>query len=122
MPILDVEIVGQPGEHGDDLPRRLAEAAGEVLRAPPGGTWVLLRYLQRERYAESGDGPPAGVRPVFVRVLRARVPSGRELAEDVAALTEAIARECERAATNVHVVHEPAAAGRVAFGGRLVEG
>lgn len=122
MPILDVEIVGHPEEHDSGLAARLAEAAGEVLDSPPGGTWVRLHHLPPGRYAESGGGPHPGVRPVFVSVTCAVVPCGEDLARRVRALTEAVARECDRPPANVHVFHEPPARGRVAFGGKLVGG
>ncbi len=38
----------------------------------------------------------------------------------VARLTEATAEACDRPAENVHVIVEPAAVGRIAFGGRVV--
>jgi hypothetical protein len=60
------------------------------------------------------------VYPVFVSVLKARLPSLGRLALEVAELTRAVAAVCHRPAENVHVVYQPEAAGRVSFGGRLV--
>jgi len=111
MPILDVELVGEPPADGD-LARRLADAAGVVLKTPPGKTWVRLRFLSD--YAENGGGPPAGIRPVFVSVLTA--DASKDSAE---ALATAIAEACGRSAENVHILYEPPARGRIAFGGKL---
>ena len=120
MPILDVEVVGAvPPAVARGLPRRIAEAAGEVLRAPPMHTWVRLRRLSSRDYAESGGGPPRGVRPVFVSVLLRHPPVGRARARQVAALTDAVAKACRRPRENVHVIYRPPAEGRAAFGGRL---
>lgn len=122
MPILDVEIVTAEGEAWPPgLAAALADAAGAALDARPGGTWVKLRKLRAERYAESGGGPPPGVRPIFVRVLLARRPPPEELRASAAALAEAIGAACGRPTENVHVAFEEDGVGRVAFGGRLLE-
>lgn len=121
MPIVDVEVVGSDAAQ----PRRgaasaLADAVGEVLGTPPGRTWVRLRTLGSEGYAENGGGPPAGVRPVFVTVLKATLPEPEAMAAECAQLAAAVGRVCARPTENVHVLYLPAAAGRIAFGGKLV--
>ena len=122
MPILDVELIGPVSEAvRRGLAARIADAAAAVLGSPPQGTWVKLRFLDADAYAENAGGPPPEVRPVFVRVLQAEVPQGPELAELTSRLTTAVAAACDRGAENVHVLHELPAAGRIAFGGRLRE-
>jgi phenylpyruvate tautomerase PptA (4-oxalocrotonate tautomerase family) len=116
MPILDVEIIGPIAEAS--LARRLADAAGEVFGSKPQGTWVKLRTMERVHYAENG-GTPDDVSPVLVRVLQYAPPEGDALAEEIGRLTRAIAEACGRATHNVHVLYEPPAAGRIAFGGEL---
>lgn len=121
MPILEVEVVTGPDETAPpDLARRLADAAAEAMAQPPGRTWVRLRTLPAGLYAEDGGGPPAGVRPVFVSVLKARRPAADALAEEAARLAAALAAACGRPVENVHILYEPDAAGRIAFGGELV--
>lgn len=121
MPILELTIVGElPAPRRKDLAQHVADAAGRVLSVRPGGTWVLVRRVDRDDYAEEGGGPPPGVLPVFVRLLLRTVPQGEELARQATALTQAIADCCGRPAENVHVCYEPAALGRQAFGGQLV--
>ena len=123
MPILDVEIVLRPGESLDaGLARDLADRAALVFATPPGRTWVKVRTLALEHYAENGGGPPPGIYPVFVSVLKANLPPPDRLAIEVAELTRAVARACGRPGENVHVLYEPEAAGRVSFGGKLVPG
>lgn len=122
MPILEVELVGPLRETArEGLAARIADRAAEVFGAEPGTCWVALREIPREDYAECGGGPPAGVSPVIVRVLQARVAAGAALAAEVEALTRAIAGACGRPAENVHLIYEPPGAGRVAFGGGLLE-
>jgi hypothetical protein len=93
MPILDIEIVvAADADLDSSLAAKLADAAGEVFASVAGQTWVRLRPLGGELYAENGG------------------------------LTLAIANVCDRAPETVHLVYRPAARGRVAFGGKLVGG
>ena len=120
MPILDIEIVGPlPLEVKEGLATRIADAAGEALSSRPNGTWVKLRFLPISEYAENAGGPPEGVLPVIVRVLEADLPSSEALAKRARDLTNAVALACSRPAENVHLIYEPAARGRVVFGGQL---
>jgi phenylpyruvate tautomerase PptA (4-oxalocrotonate tautomerase family) len=122
MPILRVEIVLRPGETlPPGLAAALAESAGQLCGAPAGAIWVRLTGLPAWNYAEN-DTPAGSVHPVFVNVLKAALPPPERLAVEAAQLTEVIARLCGRPAENVHLFFEPAGAGRVAFGGRLVGG
>jgi phenylpyruvate tautomerase PptA (4-oxalocrotonate tautomerase family) len=120
MPILDVELILAPGETPvSDLAARIAEAAGEVLGSRPGGTWIKLRFVEAGLYAENG-GAPTGVYPIFVSVLKSALPAGEALQTEISRLTDSIARVCDRPAENVHIIYQPAAGGRIAFGGKLV--
>jgi len=57
LPILDVEIVVPTGLRLDvGLGPDIVEAAGQFFGTPAGGTWVKLRTLSYEFYAENG-GP-----------------------------------------------------------------
>ena len=120
MPILDVELVGPVPDHvREGLARRLADAAGEALGSRPQGTWVKVRFFEEHCYSENTGGPPEGAQPILVSVLEAEPPRGRELSEQASRLAEAIAEACGRPAENVHIIFEPPAAGRIAFGGKL---
>ena len=114
MPIVDVETVG-------DAPtvaaQALADALGDVFGSKPGTTWLRLRNLPREQYAENdaSSSPPA----TFVSVLQHTPPVGQERriqAKEIAAVV-ALATGCS--SERVHVLFAPAAAGRIAFGGVL---
>ena len=121
MPIVEVEIVLRPGESLEGgLAHELSNQTGLVFGTPPGRTWVKVRALPSEQYAENGGGPPPGVYPVFVSVLKARLPPPDRLAMEAAELTRALAAACRRPPENVHVLYQPEAAGRVSFGGRLL--
>ncbi len=121
MPILEIEVVLRPEE---TLPPTLAAAcadsAAAVFGASPGRTWVRLRTLPDGHYAEDHGGPPLDVHPVFVTVLHAHRPKGEALTAEVQRLTNAIAAASGRPADQVHVLYQPDAAGRMAFGGQLV--
>lgn len=120
MPILQVEIVGK-GSAAGGLARRIADAAAGVLKAPPGHVWVRLRYLPRANYAECGGALPAAIKPVFVDLLKAAAAPQKARLKEAAALARAIGKACARPAENVHIFYEPAARGRAAFGGELLE-
>ena len=123
MPVLEVEIVQPDGVPLDPaLAAGIADAAGEVFDSAAMRTWVRLRALPLSQYAENGGGPPQGVAPVFVTVLKAALPPPDRRQEEVRHLTQRIAVVCRRPAENVHVLYSPDGAGRAAFGGRLVEG
>lgn len=121
MPILDIEIVARPDEFfSPTLAAELANRAGAVFGSPPGNTWVKLRSIAREHYAENSSPSPSDIYPVFVSILKAVLPSPDAMRAEVANLTEAIAQVCGRPPDNVHLIYLPAGAGRVAFGGKIV--
>lgn len=117
MPILDVHWAGLPPPAPDDAAAAIADAAGDALRQAPGRVWVRLHLVH---HAENG-GALAGPPPVFVTVLHAQPPVGEALRAEVAALTAAVATATGRPPERVHLEYAAPAAGRLAFGGRLVE-
>lgn len=123
MPIVDVEIVA--GEEEVWAAARgagaLADVLGKVFATAAGRTWVRLRTLPASAYAENESRPGPGEWPVFVTVLHAHPPTGEARAAEVMAVTTAVAAWAGRAPERIHVQYAPAAAGRQAFGGRLVE-
>ena len=122
MPIVDVELVAGPnGVVAPGLARSLADAVGRTLKSPAGQTWVRLHLLAREHYAENEWSVELSELPVFVTVLKRALPAEAELAAEVLALTDAIAKALGRATSCVHIEYAPAASGRLSFGGKLVE-
>lgn len=119
MPIMDVEMVADSLPAG--LAQALADAAGAVFGSSPGQTWVRLRPLPPASYAENGGNVPPDAAPVFVTVMKRALPPRTILVREIDALTHAIAGVVGRPAHRVHVQYAPAAAGRMAFGGVLVE-
>ena len=120
MPILDVTLVLREGEVlPDELAHRLAHAAARALDSEPAGTWVRIHTLSSDQYAEGDGGPAADVSPVFVSVLKSRLPREEQMRETAGRLSDLIAEECNRPPENVHILFEPDAAGRVWFGGRI---
>jgi phenylpyruvate tautomerase PptA (4-oxalocrotonate tautomerase family) len=122
MPVVTIEIVADSDRPiANDLARAFADAVGRVLNSPPGQTWVRLRSLARNQYAENESPVDVGQLPVFVTILKRLPPSGAELQAEVTALTRAIAQVLDRPAACVHIEYAPAAIGRLSFGGELVE-
>jgi phenylpyruvate tautomerase PptA (4-oxalocrotonate tautomerase family) len=123
VPIVDVVIVSDDASW-PDLAQTLADGIGDALGAPIGTTWVRLRALDRSHYAESGGADAdadADAAPVFVEIISRRAPDGPQLSSAVVDIVRAVARATGRPAERVHVIFEPDGAGRIAFGGRLVE-
>jgi len=54
-------------------------------------------------------------------VLKAKLPEVEHLRVEVDKLTASIARVTERPVENVHVLYLPRGAGRISFGGKLVD-
>jgi len=123
MPLIDIEIVCRPDEDvGSGLAGEIADRLGQVLQAPPGTTWVKVRTIHHDRYAENGVLPAEGIHPVFMSILKAKLPSPEKMQEEVSRLTEAVAQLCDRPKEDIHIIYLPEGAGRVAFGGRIVSG
>ena len=122
MSILDIEIVTPDSTQSlpADLTQSLADEAAQIFNAQAGTVWVKVHIIPLTQYAEN-NGKPASVYPVFVTVLKSRVPQGSELEEEIARLTKVIANVLNRSETNVHIFYQPDGAGRIAFGGKLVE-
>lgn len=122
MPIVTVEVVAGDGSATrNDLAQVLADAIGKALNSPPGHTWVRLRPITPNQYAENGSPPEATELPVFVTILERQASRGAELQAQVASLTRAVAEVVGRPASCVHIEFAPSAAGRLSFGGTLVQ-
>ncbi len=117
MPILQLDIVGDALDYPQGLAQRVADAAAVVLSSRPGGTWVKISFCDSANYAENG-GAAAGY-PMLVSLLQAEPSSGDAQQEQIAALAQAIAHASGHPLENIHILVEPAAKGRIAFGGRL---
>lgn len=117
MPIVDIHWAGAPPASADDMAAALADAIGDALQQPPGRVWVRLHLIH---HAENG-GPLAGAQPVFVTLMHAHPPTGDALRAEVMAVTEAVAQVSGRPRERVHLEYAAPGAGRMAFGGRLVE-
>ncbi len=130
MPIFHIELLDDETAPDPALPKKLADAFGELLAAPSGHVWVRVARCPRDAYAENGEGPvPLWA---FVRViLRAlppeipppgfkTIPPEEALAGRAHSIARLVAEHTGRALDDVHVYFDAAAAGRIAFGGELV--
>ncbi|MBI5275680.1 MAG: hypothetical protein HY854_04405 [Burkholderiales bacterium] len=121
MPVVDVEVVDGAGRNfRPGLAQLLADELGRVFLTQPGRTWVKLRTLDADAYAENGTRLAAAEWPVFVTLLVAQPPAGNARQEQVTAVTHAVAAVLDWPFDRVHVQYAPPAAGRQAFGGKLV--
>lgn len=121
MPVVDVELVCEAeAEFAAVSAQALADALGGAFGSPAGRTWVRARWLSRSAYAENQAALAPSELPVFVIVMHAHPPAGDALAAEVVAVTTTVAACLGRPPERVHVQYAPAAAGRQAFGGRLV--
>lgn len=118
MPIVDVEIVSRDAIVPLGLASKLADAIGGALGAPIGSTWVRVRAIDADRYAESGG--QSAIKPVFVSILRRTLPDPAARATMSRAIATLVGDLMGRSSENVHVIWEPPGAGRVAFGGELL--
>ena len=120
MPIVDVEIVLRRGEtFRKEILIELANELGEIFQSREGGTWLKVRELPDDRYVENG-GTAEGIYPIFVSIIKSRLPDADEMQREVERITGAVAQICDRSSENVHVIYQPEGRGRVAFGGRII--
>jgi phenylpyruvate tautomerase PptA (4-oxalocrotonate tautomerase family) len=126
MPIVTIELMSDEGSAvGAALPsagtiREITDALGAIFDSRPSGTWVKFREQSREHYAENNAELTADVRPVVVEILKADLPDPASLTTEARAICLLVAKALTRPPENVHVVYQPAARGRIAFGGELV--
>ena len=120
MPLVDVEVIGSVAAR-ESLAHALAEALGDAFASPAGRTWVRLRCLPAGDYAENGVRAADVPSPVFVTVTAAQPPKGPALREEARRVAQAVAQVSGRPLANVHVEYALPAAGRIAFGGTLLE-
>ena len=126
MPIVTIETLSdQPLSEDDALPtpeqlQSLADALGELFGSQPSGTWVRARQQPRAYYAENMIDVSPDMRPVVVEILKTDLERGSELDIEAAAVSALVARILGRRIQHVHVIYQPPARGRVAFGGKIV--
>ena len=122
MPIVDIEMVcAGEADFTAASAAQLASALGEIFKSPAGRTWVRLHSLPSSSYAENDVPLGPGELPVFVTVLHTHPPQNDARAKEAMEVTRCVASCVERPPERVHVQYAPAAAGRQAFGGRLVQ-
>ena len=122
MPIVTVEIVVPPDRVTvEGVAQLLADAIGGALNSPPGQTWVRVRAIPLDQYAENPSAPDPDNLPAFITVLWRLPPQGADLEQEIAELTRAVAQVIARPLHCVHIEYAPAALGRLSLGGSLVK-
>jgi phenylpyruvate tautomerase PptA (4-oxalocrotonate tautomerase family) len=120
MPLVQIEIVGGDASASAPLSRPIADALGNIFGSAAGQTWVRVRSLPREAYAENGVAEPLGENAVFVEITKRTLPPAAQLAAEAQLVSRAVAQICGRPPERIHVIYEPPGAGRIAFGGNLI--
>lgn len=122
MPIIDIELVEDevPQPVSAEIVQALADGLGELFGSHQAGTWVRMRYLPRGQYAENQEVVDQSIRPVFVTVLKADSGDEQLRASEAKAIADEVSRLLQRPVQNTHILFQPDAAGRIAFGGELV--
>ena len=122
MPIFDIRYVASESTQAlAPSAQELADALGKALGSPLGRTWVRLHAHPAALYAENEVRIEEAEYPVFVTVLLAHLPNIEARPKQVQAITAAVAKCFVRPEELIHVEYAPAGAGRLAFGGKLVE-
>ena len=122
MPIIDIQLVFESKDKAEgNLAQNLSNALGKVLNAEPGRVWVRLLLLNSDCYAENEVTVKPSELPVFVKVLHATLPEAKILAEQSELLATTVALCLGRQPERVHIEYAAAGAGRMAFGGKLVQ-
>ena len=119
MPLVEIEFVGSMPPSAGELSRELADALGEVFQSARAETWIRMRHLPVDHYAENGEDDPMGAEAIFVSITKRDLPDPSLLANEATQVASVVATLCQRSIDRVHVIYEPAARGRIAFGGRL---
>ena len=120
MPIVDIEMVLKPDEAiAAEMVSELADRLGEIFGSRKNGTWVKVHQITAHHYAENA-GKEQAVYPVFVSVLKSRLPGPEEMQKEVDEITDTVAQLCNRPSSFVHVIYQPEGKGRIAFGGTIV--
>lgn len=122
MPIVNIQIVGNSKDQYQSVSTQfVANELSKIFKSSLQGTWVKITSIPEYSYAENNPIKDNKEQPVFVRILKRTLPSTSLLREEALILAETIGRILNRPKHNVHVIYEPDALGRIAFGGVLVE-
>jgi phenylpyruvate tautomerase PptA (4-oxalocrotonate tautomerase family) len=120
MPLVEIEHIGAFPRSAHALSQELADALATVFSSARAETWVRLRSLSSENYAENGEDDPLGAEAIFVSITKKDLPSSSLLANQATAVASVVATVFQRSIDRVHIIYEPPARNRIAFGGRLI--
>lgn len=122
MPIIDIQFVLPKAEAlPEGLAQDLVNRLGRALAVQPGHLWLRLQVLPASNYAENESSVAVQDLPIFVTVMHAKSPEGNALQTEAVTVAEAVAEVVARERTHVHVEYAPSGAGRIAFGGNLIQ-
>jgi phenylpyruvate tautomerase PptA (4-oxalocrotonate tautomerase family) len=121
MPIVTIELLEDETTQSPVARplQPLADKLGRLFGSEPATTWVKVRWLARDCYAENDIELAAPTRPVMVEIIKSTLGPRAELAKEAKSISRLIASHYERPQENVHIIFQTDAIGRIAFGGQL---
>lgn len=121
MPILKITAVESPEYPlpSRSVLQRIGDDLGEVFGAQAGSVWVQLHALAQDHYVENLIPAAETPSPIFLSVLMYQVPTLEARAALATAIADCVGQALNRPAELVHILFEPPAKGRIAFGGKL---
>lgn len=122
MAIVDIELVIQEGRDSylsQEQTRSIANTLGRIFETKPNRTWVRIRYLPSEQYAENEAPEGPAVLPTFITILKNRPPEPGLMASQMLAIAQGLSPIINRPAGSIHILYEASALGRLGVGGIL---
>jgi phenylpyruvate tautomerase PptA (4-oxalocrotonate tautomerase family) len=122
MPIIEFQIIGNL-EISDkkDFRKELINGLANIFGSENKSVWCKFNFIPVENYIEndnSGLSIPLPL-PIFLKILNYQNKSIEECKKEAIIISEFVSKVCNRPKENIHILYEPSAKGRIAFGGIL---
>ena len=101
--------------------QEIADRLSELFQTDHRQTWVKVESQPRAHYAENGATPTDMVYPTFVEVLKAKLAEPEVLAVEADEIAVIVSGVLSCPKENTHILYLSEAAGRIAFGGKLLD-
>lgn len=123
MPLVEISALPQPATvHVPTVLDRVAYAVSSALECDAGAVWVTWRTIEAGHYCVGGHVPSTQPQDSHDPIVRIRAYRGRS-DEAIARTLEGVARTVAGCmgleASNVYVLYDEIAPGRVHIGGRV---
>ena len=123
MPIITIKLLTENPQ--EVIPtvqvQEIADRLSKLFQTGRRQTWVKVESQPRAHYAENGVASAEVSYPTFVEVLKAEVAEPEALAGEADEIATVVSNVLGCPKENTHILYLPDAAGRIAFGGKLLE-